>query len=161
MMQLLEWIEHSGLATWVRESPSIFAYTLVLSLHAIGLSIVVGVSSIVGLRVVGFFRDIPLEPMFKLFPLMYVGFWINLVSGLLLLSANATGMLTMVMFYLKMTFVIAAVIVLRLIRGRFRDGTIASRGPKLAYAMLALWFCAIVTGRLTSYPYFVEAWFGI
>lgn len=161
MMGLLEWIEHTGIATWVRESPSLLAYTLVLSLHAIGLSIVVGISSMVGLRVAGFFRDIPLEPMFKLFPLMYIGFWINLVSGLLLLSANATGMFTMVMFYLKMFFVICAIVMVRLVRRRFADGTIATSGPPLAWAMLAFWFCAIVTGRLTSYPYMIEAWFGI
>ncbi|MGW8369829.1 MAG: hypothetical protein ACWGPN_14275 [Gammaproteobacteria bacterium] len=160
-MQLLEWIEHTGLATWVRESPSIFAYTLVLSLHAIGLSIVVGISAMVGLRVLGFAKEIPLEPMFKLFPLMYVGFWINAVSGLLLLSANATGMLTMVMFYLKMTFVIAAILTVRLIRRKFVDGTVATEGRKLAFAMLAFWGCAIITGRLTSYPYLVQAWFGV
>jgi len=161
MMQLLEWIEHTGIATWVRESPSIFAYTLVLSLHAIGLSIVVGISSMVGLRIVGFAREIPLEPMFKLFPLMYVGFWINAISGLLLLAANASGMLTMLMFYLKMTFVVAAIVTVRLVRRRFADGTIASRGRRLAFAMLAFWFCAIVTGRLTSYPHMIEAWFGV
>jgi hypothetical protein len=161
MMQLLEWVEHTGIATWVRESPSIFAYTLVLSLHAIGLSIVVGISTMVGLRVLGFARDIPLEPMFKLFPLMYIGFWINAISGLLLLSANATGMLTMFMFYLKMAFVVAAIIMVRRMRRRFIEGTIAAEGRPLAFAMMAFWFCAIVTGRLTSYPYFVAAWLGV
>jgi hypothetical protein len=161
MMQLLESIEQSGLATWVRESPSIFAYTLVLSLHAMGLSIVVGVSSMVGLRLVGAFRGIPVEPLLKLFPLMYIGFTINAISGLLLLMANATGMFTNVMFFLKMTFVIAAMGLVELIRLRFRDGTVAVSGRKLAFALLAIWFCAIVTGRLTSYPYMIEAWFGI
>lgn len=158
-MQLLEWLEQTGIATWVRESPSIFAYTLILSLHAIGLSIVVGISSMVGLRVVGAFRGIPLEPMFKLFPLMYVGFTINLISGLMLLSANATGMLTMVMFYLKMLLVASAMVMVELLRDRFSRGTIAVSGRGLAFAMLVLWLFAIITGRLTAYPYFVESWF--
>jgi hypothetical protein len=160
MMQLLEQIEHSGLATWVRESPSIFAYTAVLSLHAIGLSIVVGISSVVALRVIGVFPSLPLQPMVRLFPAMYIGFWINAVSGVLLLMANATGMLTMIMFYLKMMFVIAAVLTLRLLRRAFARHTLDDNGRKLAYAVLALWFCAIVTGRLTSYPYMIQAWFG-
>lgn len=159
-MGLLEWVEQTGIATWVRESPSIFAYTAVLSLHAIGLSIVVGISSIVGLRVIGFFREIPIEPLFKLFPLMYIGFWVNAISGFLLLSANATGMLTMLMFYLKMVFVVAAVISLRLLRRSFAQGTVAGNGPKIAYTMLGFWVVAIVTGRLTSYPYMVQSWFG-
>jgi hypothetical protein len=158
MMELLEFIEGTGIATWVRESPSIFAYTLVLSLHAIGLSIVVGVSAMVALRVLGRFEAIPLQPMVKLYPLMYIGFWINAISGLMLLSANATGMLQMTMFYIKMAFVIAAVITLRLMRPRVAAG---DQAKGIAIALLALWTAAIIAGRLTAYPYFVEAWLGI
>ena len=161
MMQILEYIEHSGLATWVRESPSIFAYTLVLSLHAIGLSIVVGISWMVGLRVLGYFKEIPLEPMFKLFPVMYVGFWINAISGVLLLMASATGMFTMVMFYIKMTFVVAAIVMVRLLRRSFAEGKVMSSGRGIAYAMVGFWLAALISGRLTSYRYLLEAWFGI
>lgn len=160
MTGLLEAIEQSGIATWVRESPSIFAYTLVLSLHAIGLSIVVGLSSIVGLRLVGKFSGIPVEPLLKLYPVMYFGFAINAISGLLLLMANATGMMTMFMFYLKMSFVVAAMIVLERMRRSFSNGTIAVDGRKLATMLLAFWFVAIITGRLTSYPYMIASWFG-
>ena len=160
MMALLEFIEDTGLATWVRESPSIFAYTFVLSLHAIGLSIIVGISSMVAFRMLGAFRDIPIEPMFKLFPVMYLGFGINAISGVLLLSANATGMLTMVMFYLKMAFIVAAIVCLRLIRHRFTTGNAEFESRGLAYAVLACWLGAIIAGRLTAYPYFVATWFG-
>lgn len=160
MTGLLEAIEQSGIATWVRESPSIFAYTLVLSLHAIGLSIVVGLSSIIGLRLVGKFSGIPVEPLLKLYPVMYFGFAINAISGLLLLMANATGMMTMFMFYLKMSFVVAAMIVLERMRRSFSNGTIAVDGRKLATMLLAFWFVAIITGRLTSYPYMIASWFG-
>ena len=90
---------------------------------------------------------------------MYIGFWINAISGLLLLSANATGMLTMLMFYLKMIFVVAAVVMMRWLRRSFVRGTVAREGPKLAYAMIGCWVVAIVTGRLTSYPYMVQSWF--
>jgi hypothetical protein len=161
MMHLLEAIEHSGLATWVRESPSIFAYTFVLSLHAIGLSIVVGISSIVALRVIGVFPGIPVEPLNKLFPLAYVGFWINAISGVLLLMANATGMFTMFMFWLKMFFVVAAVLTMGRLRRTFVNGSVMTDGRRLAMLMLVFWFFGIVVGRLTSYPYMIEAWFGI
>ena len=160
-MQLLEFIEHTGIATWVRESPSIFAYTLVLSLHAIGLSIIVGLSVILAIRILGAFEAIPLQPMLKLYPLMYIGFWVNAISGLLLLAANASGMLTMTMFYIKMVFVVAAVLTLRLIRLRLTGGSDASAVRGLTYALLGFWFIAVVAGRLTSYPYFVAEWIGI
>lgn len=161
MLQLLEFIENLGLPTWIRESPSIFAYTLVLSLHAIGLAIIVGVSAIVALRALGRFEQIPLGPMLKLFPVMYAGFWINAISGLLLLSANATGMLTMLMFYIKMAFVVAAIVAVSMLRSQLQAGATQSSLRVWAFAVLGLWVGAVVAGRLTAYPYFVAAWLGI
>lgn len=156
---MLEFIESTAIATWVRESPSIFAYTFVLSLHAIGLAIVVGVSAVVALRALGRFDQIPLAPMLKLYPVMWAGFTINAISGLMLLSANATGMLSMLMFYVKMAFIVAAVITLSLLKPRLAAGTGQARG--LSYALLGFWLGAIVAGRLTAYPYFVDAWLGL
>ena len=158
MQAFLEFIQGTGIATWVRESPSIFAYTFVLSLHAMGLAIVVGVSLMLGLRTLGLFSGIPLKPMLKLYPVMYLGFWINAISGLLLLSANATGMLTMLMFYIKMAFVAAAVVTLSLLRPRLVAGDTV-KGMSLA--LIGFWIGAIVAGRLTAYPYFVAAWLGL
>jgi hypothetical protein len=165
---MLEAIENSAFATFVRESPSLFGYTAVLSLHAIGLAVVAGVSTIVALKLLDRSSDIPLRPLAKLFPLMYTGFWINALSGLALLSANATGMLTMTMFYIKMAFIVAAVIVLGRIRnGFFSDAALAAgfvdeaRGRRLAGGLLLCWLGAIVAGRMTAYPYFVADWFGI
>lgn len=167
MGALLELIQNSGVATWVRESPSIFAYTTVLSLHAIGLSIIVGVSAMIALRTIGFFEQIPLQPMVKLYPVMYAGFWINLISGFLLLSANATGLLlpsvatgavTMTLFYTKMVFVVAAVVTLSLMRSQLAAG-VAPKG--LSFALLGFWAAAIVAGRVTAYPYFVRTFLGI
>ncbi|HUF73196.1 MAG TPA: hypothetical protein VMR74_09880 [Gammaproteobacteria bacterium] len=155
---MLEFIESTAIATWVRESPSIFGYTFVLSLHAIGLAIVVGVSAVVALRAIGRFGQIPLAPMLKFYPVMWVGFTINTISGLMLLAANATGMLSMPMFYIKMAFIVAAVVTLSLLKPRLAAGS--GRGRGLSYALLGFWLGAIVAGRLTAYPYFVNAWFG-
>lgn len=167
-MGLIELIENSGIATFVRESPYIHGYTLVLSLHAIGLAIVVGLNWVVALRLLGVAPGIPLAPALKLFPVMYVGFWINAISGLLLLAAHASSMLENTMFYIKMVFIALAVLSLRMIRNKvFADTALLAGGEapdiarKLAWASLLCWLGAIVAGRLTAYPYFVEAWFGI
>lgn len=175
VMNLLESIENTGFATFIRESPSLFGYTLVLSLHAIGLSIVAGVSSIIALRLLGVSPGIPLRPVLKLFPLMYTAFWINALSGLALLSANATGMLTMPMFYIKMAFIALAVLSLRMLRtkvfseemlARMDGSTVDSAAVpavarNVAIMVLCCWLGAIVAGRFTAYPYFVAMWFGI
>jgi hypothetical protein len=166
VLQLLEAIENSAYPTFVRESPSLWAYTLVLSLHAMGLAVVVGLSSAVALRLLGFARNIPLAPLGRLFPFMYAGFWINALSGLALLGANATGMLANPLFYAKLVFVAGGVLVMRVLRQTVFTEALASGGQappparKLAIASLACWGLAIVAGRLTAYPYLVEYYFG-
>lgn len=165
---MIEAIENSAFATFVRESPTLFGYTAVLSLHAIGLAIVAGVNAVVALRLLGIAREIPLRPVVKLFPLMYAGFWVNALSGVALLSANASGMLVNTMFWIKMVFIALAVAVMRVMRQTiFSDAALAgggvedARGRQLAIASLVCWTGAIIAGRMTAYPYFVEAWFGI
>jgi hypothetical protein len=164
-MGVLELIESSAIATFVRESPSLLGYTAVLSLHAVGLAIVVGANAVVALRVLGVAPAVPLAPMTQFFPVMYTGFWINAVSGFLLLAANASNMLSNPMFYVKLVFIAFAVWAMLRLRSRvFADPAVlaagvSAQGRRIAWATLSLWGLAIIAGRLTSYPYFVAAWF--
>lgn len=166
-MELLEAIQNTAFPTFIRESPSLLAYTLALSLHAMGLAVVVGLSTAVALRVLGFAPSIPLAPLQRLFPVMYVGFWVNALSGLALLSANLTGMLGNALFYVKIVMIAGGVLVMRLLRGNVFNARLASGGAlpaearTLAFASLACWAVALVAGRLTAYPYLIEYYFGI
>jgi hypothetical protein len=166
VLELLEAIENSAYPTFVRESPSLWAYTLVLSLHAMGLAIVVGLSAMIALRLLGLAPGIPLAPLNRLFPVMYVGFWVNALSGLALLAANARGMLGNPMFYAKIFFVIGGVLVMRVLRRNvFTDrlvesGSVPPAARSLAYASLVCWGLALIAGRLTAYPYLIEYYFG-
>jgi len=51
---MIDAIENSAYAIWVRESPSIWAFTTILSLHAMGLAIIVGINTIIALRLLGY-----------------------------------------------------------------------------------------------------------
>ncbi len=166
---MIEAIENSAYAVWVRESPSIFAYTAILSLHAIGLAIIVGINTLVALRLLGFVPGIPLQPLRKLFPWMYLGFAINLFSGTSLLVANLTNDLGNWLFLAKLVFILFAMINLELTRMYVFDkpaaaGAAAGALPKhsgtFAVASIVLWSFAMVAGRFTAYPNFVEAWLG-
>ena len=86
--RMIEAIQNSAYAVWVRESPSILAFTTILSLHAMGLAIVVGINTVVALRLLGFVPEIPVRSLRKLCPWMYFGFTVNALSGLSLLAAN-------------------------------------------------------------------------
>ena len=59
----------------------------------------------IALRLLGFVPDIPLQPLRKLFPWMYLGFTINLFSGSSLLAANLSNDLGNWLFIAKLVFI--------------------------------------------------------
>jgi hypothetical protein len=164
---MIDLIQNSAYAVWVRESPSILAFTSILSLHAMGLAIVVGINFIIALRLLGFVPAIPVAPLRKLFPWMYLGFTINALSGLSLLAANLNNDIHNWMFFVKLSMILFAMINLELTRTRIFDtpgvlqaADLTKRARGFAIASIAFWSLAIVAGRLTEYPNFVQAWFG-
>ncbi len=164
---MIEAIENSAYAVWVRESPSIFAYTSILSLHAIGLAIIVGINYLIALRLLGFVPGIPLPSLRKLFPWMYLGFAINAFSGGSLLAANLTTDLGNWLFIAKLIFIAFAMVNLELTRMWVFDkpvvaapGELPKRSRAVAIGAFVLWGLAMVAGRFTAYPNFVEAWLG-
>jgi hypothetical protein len=156
MMDWLASLEASGFASWLRESSSIWGYPTVLTLHTLGLGVLVGASTVIDLRLLGAAPQIPLEPLRRLFPVMWAGFWINAISGVALFAADATTKGTTTVFLSKLAIIVIAVVVLMAIkRTVFRDGSAAEKTTvtvrALAAASLVLWLAAIVTGRYMAY----------
>src|SRR6188768_4001182 len=95
------WLEATSLSTWLRESPSLWAFPFVLILHTVGMGFLAGANVAMDLRVVGFAPKIPLSLFERFFLVMKVGFVVNAVSGILLLLAYPTKALTNPLFYIK------------------------------------------------------------
>ena len=156
---LLQTIEESGLSTWLRESESPFAFYFVLLFHTFGLALLVGANAVIDLRLLGIERDIPLAPLKRLFAIMWLGFAINAVSGVLLLIAYPTKALTNPVFYTKLMLIGLAVWVMTKLESRvFNDSTLdeaamMGRGRRLAEWSLVLWVGVITAGRLLAYTY--------
>jgi hypothetical protein len=164
---MIEAIENSAYAVWVRESPSFWAYTWILSLHAMGLAVVVGINFIVALRLLGFTPEIRVSTLRRLFPWMYLGFTVNAFSGLSLLAANASNDLHNWMFFVKLSMIALAMVNLELTKANvFNDPAVINNtgvpagAKKFAIMSIVFWSLAICAGRLTEYPAFVQAWFG-
>ena len=158
MMETLVWLENSGLGTWVRESPSLFAYSGLISLHAFGLAFAAGVSAAIALRILGVAPRLPLGPMERFFPLMYAGFWVNAISGVVLFIAYPIKAVTNPGFYIKMGGVVLAVVCIRRIKRQVFGnpvnlGTrpVPMNGRILAGASLLIWVGTITAGRLMAY----------
>ena len=156
-MEFLVWLEQTAFSAWVRESSSLWAYPNFLTLHTLGLAFLVGISAAVDLRVLGFAPRLPLAPMEGLFPVMWIAFWVNAVSGFVLSVADATTKLTSPLFYFKLILIVLAVVNIRLLKTSvFRNWTpdqtaVPMKGKILALTSLALWIGAITTGRLMAY----------
>ncbi len=154
----LRTIEDSGLSTWLRESESPFAFYFVLLFHTFGLALLVGANTVVDLRILGVAREIPLAPLKGLFRIMWIGFGINALTGVLLIIAYPTKALTNPVFYLKLTCIALAIWIVTKLKERVFDGNLnekgmMARGATLAKWSLALWIGAITAGRLLAYTY--------
>jgi len=53
-MEFAQWLENTGFSTWVRESPRIWAFPVILLIHTIGMALCVGVSAGINFRILGF-----------------------------------------------------------------------------------------------------------
>jgi hypothetical protein len=156
-MDFLAWLEQSAFSVWMRESPSVWAYPTVLFLHTLGLGLLVGTSMVLDLRILGFSASLPLEPFKKFIPVMWLGFWINALSGVLLVMIDATRLMANPLFYMKLGFIALAVLSGRLISRRVFPAPFVNMEPLqmtskvLAGASLVFWIAAITAGRLTAY----------
>lgn len=157
MNAFLVWIESSALSIWVRETPSVFAFPAILSLHTIGMGIVAGISAAIDLRILGVAPQVPLAETRRFFPVLWLGFWLNAISGVVLLIGYPTKALTNPVFYVKLICVALGLVAQTSIRRRvLRDGfpeTVPISGKLLAVASLLLWATVITTGRLLAYTY--------
>src|SRR5271169_4347175 len=102
MTAFFDFLEQMAFSRWVHEAPTIWAFPMILFVHTLGMSIVAGGSSMIDLIVLGFWPDAPIKPFARLFPVMWIGFGGNAVTGTMMLVADATTKLTTVDFYIKM-----------------------------------------------------------
>jgi len=154
-------IEATGLSVWIRESDSWFSFWLILSVHAIGMGVLVGASVLIGLRILGLAPDLPLAPLKRFYTFIWAGFWMQVASGLLLLIAYPTKSLTNPLFYLKLTLIGLALASMQMLRNRvfadpsLNEATMMTRGRIFAIWALVFWVAAVTAGRLLAYTYTV------
>lgn len=159
MLDFLLWLEATALSTWLREALTPFAFPTVLTLHTVGMGFLVGTNAALDLRILGVASQMPLKPMERFFPVMWFGFGLNAVSGVLLLIAYPTKALTNPLFYVKLTVIGLAVASIRLLRKHvfFDPGLdeqpISRKGKIIAGVSLLLWAGAVTAGRFLAYTY--------
>jgi hypothetical protein len=155
-MDLLSSLENSGFSTWLKESNSLWAYPMVLTLHTIGLALLVGANTVLDLRLLGFAPRLPLEELARSFRVMWIGFWVNALSGVMLFAADATTKGATLLFLTKMALVALGVVVIVITRRQVFGNTpdrprVTTAAKALAATSLLVWIAAIAAGRLMAY----------
>jgi hypothetical protein len=108
--------------------------------------------------VLGVARQVPVHTLGRYDLVMWLGFWVNAVSGVLLLIAYPTKALTNPLFYVKLLLIAIGLLLARAMRKWLRgaadlDAVVPPRLRTLAVASLASWAASITAGRLLAYTY--------
>ena len=155
----LLWLESTALSQWVVGSPSLFAFPGILALHAIGMGFAVGICLALDLRVLGVAPGVQIAQMRRFVPIVWVAFWINAISGVLLLIGYPTKALTNPVFYLKLLLIAVGLVLFGRIGRRVFDDAAGDRRAespavrRLAIVSMACWVGAITAGRFLAYTY--------
>jgi hypothetical protein len=151
----LTWIEASALADWVRMST--LGYPSMITLHAIGMAVMVGLSLLLDLRLLGKFDGIPPVALQRFLGVAWVGFGINLLSGSALFTAQATMYIVDPIFMSKMFLVFAGAATAAILQpqlakaGSWPNGIAPGSTRAIAALSIVFWLTAITLGRLTAY----------
>jgi hypothetical protein len=157
-MAFLEWLQTTDLGIFVAET--LWAYPLFETLHTLGMALLVGSLGLINLRVLGYKRELPIVGTLDLLPLAWLGFSVNLVSGLALFASDAVYFWSSVTFKVKlMLILLAGINAFVLSQSVFRDarrgvpdpGRAATAARVFAASSLVFWVGAIIAGRLIAY----------
>jgi hypothetical protein len=154
---ILEWIKYTPVGVFVRDSS--WAFPVLQSLHFIGMTLLVGIVGVIDLRVLGVARGLPLYPLHRFVPLAFVGFFINLLTGVMFFCHDPYVYAFNVSFRIKMLLIlIAGLNALWFRLGVFIDvqkwgpDIDASRLAKVISALsIVFWFGVITAGRFIAF----------
>ena len=123
-----------------------------LAAHTVGLGLLAGLNVALNLRLLGIAPTIPPSAFTRFLPVMWFGLWVNVVTGVALVIAYPTKALTNPVFYLKLTLIAGALVILRTTLRRIRGTSPMSGSTKVLAALsLIVWAGAIAAGRLLAY----------
>jgi hypothetical protein len=149
-LSFLETLSQTSLVQWTAASD--WGYPIVLTSHAVGMALVVGILLMYDLRALGLGASIPFAAIRSYFGVAWIGLAINVCSGTLLFLANYTAFLHNAAFITKVSLLALAGVATWLLAREVSDALPATRRAKaFAWLCIALWVGAIVAGRIVGY----------
>jgi hypothetical protein len=127
--------------------------------HFIGLSLLLGIAGLFDLRLIGFFRGLPVGRLHDLMPWAIAGFALNLATGLLFVVGMPAQYVDNPAFHFKVAFIgmagLNAVVFERFLSRRVLDTGPGESAPVAARvigaASLASWLLVLYCGRVLAF----------
>ncbi len=156
-MVFLRWLEETRFSDWVLTS--MIGFPLMLSLHAVGMAISVGLLIVLNLRLLGLFRVISWSFMLRALGLVWLGLCVNFFSGVALFLPRGAEYVRDPAFITKIFLICVGVSItcyLRKILASQSELWHVNRGapPRLRFCAVIsifVWFGTIMSGRLIAY----------
>jgi len=154
---ILTFLSGTPMGAWVRNSA--WAFPFLQSWHFVGMTMLLGVVGAIDLRILGVARAVPLAPLHRFLPIAFIGFFINLITGICFFCHDPYVYAYNTSFRIKMLLiVIAGLNALWFRLGVFLDlerwgpGIEASRLAKIISAVsLVVWLAVITAGRYIAF----------
>ena len=147
--------------TWIGELMRAYwwAFPVAEAFHFIGLCLLIGSLAVIDLRLLGFARRLSVKAIHQLLVWTWVGFSINLITGLLFIFAQASFYYPNVAFRVKLVLLLLAGAnalwfqrtVQRELPGWADDADATRQAKVIAGTSLALWISVIFFGRFIMY----------
>jgi hypothetical protein len=157
METFVQTLESSAINQWVMGTA--WAWPVMEILHFMGLSFLLGSLLVIDLRMAGFFRQINIAATHKLLPWTFLGFGVNLTTGILFLFGDPARYTANIGFLIKMTLVVVAGLnalwfwwkINPVIRTWEPHADTPALAKVIAWVSLGSWFGVLLLGRLIPY----------
>jgi hypothetical protein len=159
LLHLCEWLAGTAIGTGIRESDNLFS--VIETIHVLGITITAGTITIVDMRILGFVftRYAVADVMRPLVTITWLGFLVMLTTGVLLFWSEADKLYFNTTFRLKLSLLLLAGLnqwmFQRTYAGRLANWNESfippARARFAAWLSLGMWAWIIVLGRAIAY----------
>ena len=154
---MIGWIEGSWLNQMMIASQ--WAFPICEAIHFLGLCLLMGSLAVIDLRLLGFAPGFPARVVHQLLPWAWIGFSLNLITGILFYFTNPEFYYTNTSFWIKMVLILVAganalwfeLSVRRDLETVLEGADIPGQVKTMAGTSLLLWIAVICFGRFIMY----------
>jgi hypothetical protein len=154
---LLRWLEASWYGQIMRDVPWLFP--TFEGLHFVGMAMLFGSIALIDLRVLGLAKGLPLGPLHRLLPMAFIGFGLNLITGVGFVASDPMSYYVVPAFKFKMLLILLAglnalwfwISVLPKVEECRAGDDAPSLAKRISLASLLLWVGVISAGRFIAF----------